>query len=206
MTDLVADVIALADGAGAERFHLVGHDWGGIVAWYLAARQPERLITMTSLSTPHPAAFQAALLRSTQALKSYYVLAFQIPELPEFTMLSFGGKGLRRALRKSGLEEQLIDHYLAALRQPGALTAALNYYRALPLGGRRAVRCGDITVPTMYVWSTNDVALGRTAAELTGHHVTGPYRFEVLDGVSHWIPEEAPEAVTTFLLEHLGGH
>jgi pimeloyl-ACP methyl ester carboxylesterase len=206
VAELVADVICLADTAGAERFHLVGHDWGGIIAWYLAARHPERLTTMSSLSTPHPAAFQASLLRSTQAMKSYYMLAFQIPALPEFAMMSGDGRGLRRALRKSGLADELVDQYLAALRHPGALTAALNYYRALPLGGRSAVRCGDITVPALYVWSTKDVALGRTAAELTARHVTAPYRFEILDGVSHWIPEEAPEAVTSLLLEHLGGH
>jgi len=84
------------------------------------------------------------------------------------------------------------------------MTGALNYYRALLLSARRALRCGDIAVPTLYVWSTEDTALSRRAAELTARHVTGPYRFEILEGVSHWIPEEEPAEVTRLLLEHFG--
>ena len=202
--ELVADVVALADAAGAERFHLVGHDWGGIVAWHFASAHPERLLTVTSLSTPHPGAFQESLIRSTQLLKSYYMLAFQLPGLPERSLLASDGKAFRRALRKSGLHDEAITRYLETLREPGAMTAALNYYRALLVSGRRALRCGDIAVPTLYVWSTEDTALSRRSAELTARHVTGPYRFEVLEGVSHWIPEEEPAEVTRLLLEHFG--
>lgn len=202
ITELVADVAALADAAGVERFHLVGHDWGGIVAWYFASTHPERLLTVTSLSTPHPLAFQGSLLHSRQLLMSYYMLVFQLPVLPERSMLARNAKGLRQALVKSGLHEEAISRYLETLRQPGALTAALNYYRAVPLAGRAAIRCGDIAVPAMYVWSTEDTALSRRAAELTARHVTGPYRFEILEGVSHWIPEEEPAEVTRLLLSH----
>ena len=202
--ELVADVVALADAAGAERFHLVGHDWGGIVAWHFASDHPERLLTVTSLSTPHPGAFQESLIRSTQLLKSYYMLAFQLPGLPERSLLASDGKALRRVLRKSGLHDEAITRYLEPLREPGAMTAALNYYRALPVSGLRTLRCGDIEVPTLHVWSTEDTALSRRGAELTARHVTGPYRFEVLEGVSHWIPEEEPAEVTRLLLEHFG--
>ena len=205
VTEVVADVLALADAAGADRFHLVGHDWGGIVAWYFAAAHPDRLLTVTSLSTPHPGAFQASLLRSRQLLMSYYMLVFQLPVLPERAMLARDGRGLRQALLKSGLHDQAISMYLETLRQPGALTAALNYYRAIPLGGAAALRCGDIRVPAMYVWSTEDTALSRRAAELTARHVTGPYRFEILEGVSHWIPEEEPAEVTRLLLSLFEG-
>jgi len=204
MAELVADVLALADAAGADRFHLVGHDWGGAIAWYVAAQHPDRLLSLTSLSTPHPAAMQSAMLRSAQGLKSYYMLAFQLPGIPERALLARDGKAFRRSLEKSGLHDRAIDDYLEILRQPGALTAALNYYRAIPLGGRKAARCGNSVVPTLYVWSTEDIALGRRAAELTARHVTGPYRFEILEGVSHWIPEEEPAEVVRLLLEHFG--
>lgn len=204
-TELVDDVLALADAAGADRFHLVGHDWGGIVAWHVGGLHPDRLRTLTVLSTPHPRAFARSLLRSPQALRSWYVLAFQVPGLPERSMLANDGAPLRRALRSSGLDAPAADTYVAAMQQPGAMTAALNWYRALPLGARATAALPSITVPTCYVWSTGDTALDRAAAEATGRYVTGPYRFEVLDGVSHWVPEEAPERVTAMLLEQFRG-
>jgi pimeloyl-ACP methyl ester carboxylesterase len=89
------------------------------------------------------------------------------------------------------------------LTQPGAMTGALNWYRAADPG--LVAGLGPITTPTLYVWSTWDPALGREAAEATAQHVDGPYRFEVLEGVSHWIPEEAPDSLNAFLLEHLAG-
>lgn len=200
--ELVLDVIALADMAGVRRFHLVGHDWGGVVAWCLAASHPHRLRTLAVLSTPHPRALAESLTRSLQPLRSFYALTFQLPLLPERVLLAAGGAVLRTALSGSGLPADVADRYVAAMRQPGALTAALNWYRAAGRAAGTLASTPAISVPTLYVWSSNDAALGRTAAERTARHVTGPYRFVELDGVSHWIPETEPEHAAQLLADH----
>ena len=198
---LVGDVLGFADALGVERFHLVGHDWGGAVAWQVAGRHPERLRTLTSLSTPHPAAFRRSIQDGEQRDKSSYMLFFRSPEAEPF-FLDNDAAGLRALYTASGLADDAVEEYVRVLTQPGAMTGALNWYRAAHVGLVEGL--GPITTPTMYVWSTHDPALGREAAEATAAHVEGPYRFEVLDGVSHWIAEEAPDALNTLLLEHLG--
>jgi pimeloyl-ACP methyl ester carboxylesterase len=203
MTELVGDVLVLADQAGVDRFHVVGHDWGGAVAWALATDHADRLRTLTVLSTPHPGAFLRAAVTSGQAFRSWYMGLFQIPRLPEWLTLAGDGRVALSAMRRSGLSEERAREYLEAMKEPGALTGALNWYRALPYEASAVRDAKAVTVPTLYVWSTGDVALGRKAAELTARFVSGPYRFEILEGVPHWIPEEAPDAVVRLLLEHL---
>jgi len=203
---LADDIIALADAAGAEKVHVVGHDWGAGVAWAVAADHPDRVHSVTSMATPHPRAMVRAIATSSQSLKSWYMVLFQLPFLPE---LSFGPAqaSMRRSLRKSGLLDDRIDDYFAVLTQPGAATGALNWYRALPFGPQPMT--GTILVPALYIYGTSDFALGRTAADLTARYVAGPYRYEVLDGVSHWIPEEVPETVAELVIDHArryGGH
>lgn len=196
------DVLALLDAAGLEQAHVVGHDWGAVVAWALGAWHPARVRTLTALSVPHPAAMSKAVLVSTQGIRSSYVGAFQLPVLPERLLLAGGGVALRRLLRQSGLPEADADHYVGRMREPGALTAALNWYRALPWSAREPV--GRIRgVPTLHVWSTGDVALGRTATEATRQFVDAPYRLEVLDGVPHWIPEVAAERTAELVTAHV---
>lgn len=201
---LIADVLGIADDMGGHTFDLVGHDWGGAVAWYLAGRYPARLRTLTVVSTPHPLAFANALASSgDQQNRSTYVGFFrQDGNVAEAAMLDNDAQGLRNLYAGSGLSFDDAEEYLRVLTQPGALTAALNYYRATSFTS--ASEIGPITTPTMYVWSTGDAALGRDAAEATGQFVDGPYRFEVLDGVSHWIPERASDALNTLLLSNLG--
>ena len=202
MAHLVADVVAVADRLGADRFDLVGHDWGGAVAWQVAARHPERLRTLAVVSTPHPAAFAKALRSGgDQAERSAYMGFFRQVGTAEEALCADGGAGLRRLFERSGLDGDAADEYVRALGEPAAMTAALNWYRAADIGDVRTM--GPVTTPTLYVWSTDDVALGREAAEATADHVEGPYRFEVLEGGSHWIPEEAPEELNRLLLEHL---
>jgi len=199
---LVADVLALADEAGAERFHIVGHDWGGAVAWYAAMWHPERVKTMTSLATPHPTALSRSFVTSTQLLRSWYFLFYQLPRLPEWTATSsFGRSRFRDTLVRSGLPEDKLDAYMQVLEEPGALTAAINWYRAVPF--TPPTRQVPVTVPTLYVYGTRDLALGSKAADLTGRYVTGPYRYERLDA-SHWMPEEVPDVVTKLIIEHIG--
>jgi pimeloyl-ACP methyl ester carboxylesterase len=144
-----------------------------------------------------------SMVRSSQALHSWYMVMFQVPGLPERILLAGDGRLFRRSMLQSGLAPDAVESYYRVLRQPGALTAALNWYRALPFSLRDRQQA-PITMPTLYVWSTKDVALGRTAAELTASCVSGPYRFEVLDGVSHWIPEEVPDTVVRLVLDQVG--
>jgi pimeloyl-ACP methyl ester carboxylesterase len=195
----VEDVIGLADRLGADRFHLVGHDFGGFVAWDVASMHPERLLTLTVVSTPHPAPMAKSILEGgEQRERSSYMLFFRSPDAEPF-FLDNDAAGLRSLYQASGLSE--FDEYVRVLTQPGAMTAALNWYRAVDRS--TAMKMRPITTPTLYVWSTNDPALGREAAEATADQVAGFYRFEVLDGVSHWIPEQAPEALNELLLDHL---
>jgi pimeloyl-ACP methyl ester carboxylesterase len=201
--ELVADVLALADAAGADRFHLVGHDFGASVAWSTAALHADRVLSLTAVSVPHPQAFTRAMRRSVQALKSWYMVPFQLPALPERAMLAGGGRMLRRTLESSGLPPALAARYVERLREPGALTAALNWYRALL---PRPTVVGDVDVPTLYVWSTGDRFITSTAAYECGRHVVAPYRFEVLEGVSHWVPAEAPDRLAAAILAHLAEH
>ncbi|MEY2419600.1 MAG: hypothetical protein QOG90_2280 [Actinomycetota bacterium] len=192
---LARDVLALADAAGAERFHVVGHDWGGGVAWQLAASHADRLRTATSLATPHPRAMVKSMLRG-QIFKSWYMLMFQLPVVPELGMKN---TRFTRQLVASGLPEEYVDEYARLMAEPGAARGALNWYRAVPLSPPSGI--GDVTIPTMYVYGTDDFALGRRAADATRDHVTGPYRYEVMEGVSHWIPEEIPETVAQLILD-----
>ena len=204
MQETVADVAALADAAGLGRFHLVGHDWGGFVAWGAGTVLADRLTSLTVVSTPHPRAFVEAMPRG-QVLRSWYMGVFQLPVVPERMLLRGGSKGLAQVLVRGGLDAEAARRYATRLAEPGALTGALNWYRALPYN-LKAGPVPAVTVPTLYVWSDKDVALGRWAAERTARYVSGPYRFVELSGISHWIPEEAPEALVDALLPHLAAH
>ena len=195
---LVDDVIAIADRLGVERFSVVGHDWGAVVAWHVAGRHPDRVRTLTALSVPHPVAFATALASTDddQRRRSAYISFFREVGTAEDALLA---GGLAAMLRASGYPLDVLD-VVDRMSEPGALTAALNWYRAMDAG---LAAVPNITVPTLYVWSTADVALGREGAEATTDHVDAPYRFEVLEGVSHWIPEEVPDVLNRLLLEHL---
>ena len=199
---LVGDVLALADAAGADSFHVVGHDWGGAVAWNVAMWHPDRLRTVTSIATPHPAAFRRALLTSSQLLRSWYFLMFQLPRVPEWVATSKRGRPrFRQAFLRSGLSEDKLDEYLAVFDDPDAPTCIFNWYRGVAFTPP-ADMSHTVTVPTLYIYGARDVALGSKAAQLTANHVSGPYRYEHLDQASHWIPEEAPDTVVRLLLEH----
>lgn len=200
---LVADVLAVADELGGHRVDLVGHDWGAAVAWHVAGRYPERLRTLTAVSVPHPAAFVDVLTGGSadQAWRSAYIAALRLPGA-EKVLLIDDAAALRAVFTASGFDDaEAVDEYVALLSQPGALRAAVDWYRGA--SAEDVADLGSVATPTMYVWSDGDVALGREAAERTAGHVEGPYRFEVLAGVSHWIPEAAPAELNRLLLEHL---
>lgn len=201
MAAIVGDAAAVADKlAGQKKFHLVGHDMGGLVGWAFASAHPQRLHSLTVLSTPHTSAFlEARASDPEQKKKSAYIDFFRLPgHVAEQQLLCNDAETLR-AVYEGKVPAAIVDENVRRLGEPGALTAALNWYRALGHGPQP----GPIEVPTLYVWSTADLALGATAAHATGRHVTGPYRFEILEGRSHWLPEEAAADIAPLLLDHL---
>lgn len=205
VSELVEDVLAIAATMQLPRVDLVGHDWGGIVAWIVASRCPDLVRSLTVVSTPHPGALAQTLRAGDpdQVARSAYVGFFRRPEEAERILLGDDGMGggLRTMLVATGLGGSLVDEYVALMREPGAMTAALNWYRALQASDMEGL--APIVVPTLYVWSTGDAALGRKAAEATAEFVAGRYEFVVLEGVSHWVPEEAPAQLGRLLLAHL---
>ncbi|MFE9773585.1 alpha/beta fold hydrolase [Streptomyces sp. NPDC005931] len=196
---LVEDVLTLTEELGWTSFDLVGHDWGGAVAWWTADAHPDRVRTLTVVSTPHPGALATTLRTDPdQRERSRYMLDWRETPATEERMLANNADKLRAAYAGK-IPQDNAEAYVRHLSQPGALTAALNWYRA----GRPEGAIGVIDVPTLYVWSTEDTAFGPAAARETGRWVSGPYRFEILEGVSHWVPEEAPETLSRLLGEHL---
>ncbi|WP_408648966.1 alpha/beta fold hydrolase [Streptomyces poriticola] len=199
---LVDDVVAISEELGWAVFDLVGHDWGGAVAWWTAHAHAGRVRTLTVVSTPHPGALATALRTDQdQRERSQYMIDWRETPATEERMLADDARGLRAAYAGK-VPRASADAYVRHLSQPGALTAALNWYRA----GRPDGAIGVIDVPTLYVWSTGDSAFGPAAAQETERWVLGPYRFETLQGVSHWIPEEAPGTLSRLMLEHLQAH
>ena len=204
LNELVGDVVALIDAAGVERVHLVGHDWGGGVAWMVAALRPDRLHTLTVVSAPHPRAVVNAIFTSRQLLQAWHIGFFQLPWLPEVALRARGGRFAVALLKRSGLGDELARAYAdQLLDDPGRLVGALRWYRAMPLDISIGRRAGAITVPTTYVGSTDDAAIGRRAAQLTSRWVTGPFDFKVLEGVSHWVPEQVPEELAGYILQRI---
>jgi pimeloyl-ACP methyl ester carboxylesterase len=196
---LVGDVLNICDTLGVEQVHLVGHDWGAIVAWVVAARHPERVQTLTVVSVPHPEAFADAYAspESKQREMSSYIDVFRAPgDAGERMLQGDTGEGLRRMFEHVGLEPAAAEEHDSVHSEPGGLTAALHWYRATHPTKMRGVP--PVAVPTLFVWSTEDPAISREAA-----HVTGPFSYVVLEGVDHWVPELAADRLNDLLLEHL---
>ena len=202
---LMDDAMAIAAAAGyGARFHLVGHDWGGSIAWGLADRHHERLASLTILSRPHPNAFNRALqlVDGEQASRSRHHKAFLEPDAAD-VVLADDCKWLRDRLTANGVPNDAIERHLAVLGNKDAMEAALAWYRA-----RGAIRgpLGPIRVPTLYIWGDADDTVGRVAAEGTRDFIAAPYQFEVLPGVGHFAADQAPERVSELLLAHIEAH
>ncbi|NGP05411.1 alpha/beta hydrolase [Rhodococcus sp. 14C212] len=198
---LVGDVIGLLDATGIGRAHLVGHDWGAAVAWQVAARHPDRISTLTAVSVPHLAAYGWALREDAdQQARAAYIKLLRQEGKAEHVLLEDDARRLR-VMYGDRVSPASIDEYVRVLSEPGALTAALNWYRAMT---REFSGLAPVRVPTTYVWSTEDSALGRAGAERCGEFVDAPYEFVVLDDVSHWVPEEAPDALAKAILARIG--
>ncbi|WP_024746348.1 alpha/beta fold hydrolase [Levilactobacillus namurensis] len=192
---LAADIIGLLDTLQLQRVHLVGHDWGGQLAWKIAQWYPQRIKQLTVVATPHPKAMLWAYRHSTQLFRSAYVGLFQVPQLPERVVAQY----LRRFLRCSGLNATEASRLSQKFQRPAKLTGPLNWYRALFLRDQPATPDDQIHVPTVFVWGQHDAFLGAAAAEKTADFIAAPYHFMVVNG-GHWLPEERPELVAHAIL------
>ncbi len=199
---LSADVIAVADATGMDRFHLIGHDWGAGVGWSIVLGQPTRLLSWTGLSIAHPAAFTDALANDPdQQARSSYFLFFRTPLLPE-TVFTFNGLQILMSFygEMSRLQR---DEYFSVFSEPGALTSGLNWYRAMnqSLTGGDEIE-SDVSIPTLFIWGNNDGAVGRVAVESMAQYMKGPYLEIELDA-GHWLMVDYPAEVTDAVLDHL---
>ena len=203
---LIDDVLELAAACGHQdgKFHLVGHDWGGQVAWGVADRHPERLASLGILSRPHPTAFLKALQApdGDQKHSSRHHAAFLNADTARL-LLEDGARRFRRNLSAAGVLPAAVKDYLSVLGTPEAMEAALAWYRSQ--AGLRA-KLGKIKVPTLYIWGDADATVGPMAAEGTAEQVSGPFRFEVLRGIGHFSTDQAPIQVGELLLQHLAAH
>lgn len=201
---LVEDVLALIAAAGARETLLLAHDWGAVLAWTIALDHPDRISRLVIMNVPHPARFAAEFWRSGQFLRSWYIFFFQLPALPEYLLGRNGAAALARALRSSTRHPECftdadLDIYRQNALRPGGLTAMINWYRALARsGGLRRRRYPPIEVPTLMLWGDADVALDIRTALGTEAYVRN-LTFRRLEGVSHWVQQEAPESVNAML-------
>ncbi|HWC79115.1 MAG TPA: alpha/beta hydrolase [Pseudonocardiaceae bacterium] len=190
----VADMTTILDAVGVSAAHVVGHDWGAVVAWSLAATQPDRVRTLTALSVPHPGA-RRTLRQSEMA---WYQLFFQFEGVAEATIQADDFAWLRWLMRGG---EGDFDRYVVDLARPGALTASLNWYRAnlAPRPPGSAPRLPAVAAPTMGIWSDGDHFLDGERMAASGEFVIGKWRHEVISGASHWIPVDAPDRLNELL-------
>ncbi len=194
LAEAVGDVLAIATELGAETFHLAGHDLGGIVAWELACRHPERVRTLTVASTPHLAPFAQAILDGSAERLPPFEL-FRQPGVAEQLMLADDAAVLRQAY--AGLTPEAIEKYVQCFSAPGVLSATLAYFRAFDFGAW--LELPSCTPPTLFVWGRDDPFLAASTASETREHVSGTFREEVLDGVGHWVPELAGKRVSELM-------
>jgi len=202
LPNLTADVGAIFDALGARRRLLIAHDWGALIAWAFAIGKVRPLDGLIIMNVPHPVVFQEVYRRSAEQRKrSWYAVFFQLPWLPEWALTRNGAHAVGEAFRgmavdKSRFPDEVLAHYRANALKPGAMTAMVNYYRAnaSELNRWKRVDCPPIDVPTLMVWGEEDTALG---IELTEGYegLVRDFTLHRLPGVSHWVQQEAPEAV-----------
>jgi epoxide hydrolase 4 len=214
MSRLVADVVGLVEASGEERVTLVGHDWGGAVAWATATRRPDVLERLVILNCPHLETLARGLRHPRQAPRSLYFLYFQLPGLPERSLRALNARGLRMtlrgaALRRDSFSDEDLRRYVQALTRPGGLRGPINYYRAAARSTVRQSRGTDedrprrIDLPVLVLWGEQDVALRPELAEPPPSAVSDA-RVVRLPDAGHWVHLDAAEAVNAELLAFLG--
>jgi len=200
---LVDDVFAVATAVGMQQFHLVGHDWGAAVGWAAAIARPEPLLSWTSLSIPHISAFSDALANDEdQRRRSRYMLFFRTPWLPE-AMFTFNHLALMNDVMYRDMSVPQRAEYNAVFAEPGALTAALNWYRAP--GAFAPGIVPKVQLPVLFIWGNQDPAVGRAAVDAQRSYIEGPFEFHELNA-GHWLMEQQSDQVDSFILQFLRAH
>ena len=200
---LVDDVFAVATAAGMQQFHLIGHDWGAAVGWAAVIARPEPLLSWTSLSIPHIAAFSDALANDEdQRRRSRYMLFFRMPWLPE-AMFTFNHLALMNDAMYRDMSEPQRAEYNAVFAEPGALTAALNWYRAP--GAFASGIVPKVRLPVLFIWGNQDPAVGRAAVDAQRNYIEGPLEFRELNA-GHWLMEQQSDQVDSLILEFVRAH
>ena len=208
LDNLADDVVSLAESYGRSRFRLVGHDWGASVAWWTATRHPGRLERLVAINAPHPAIWRWSMSKDpVQRKKSSYVRFLRLPILPELIIAAGNYRALARAFASStnpaAFSQDVMARYHAAWAQPGALTAMLNWYRALFVQDLPWPAPRSILAPTLVLWGEKDVFAGVDLAEASLALCTTA-RLHLLPNATHWSPHDEPEAVQAELLKFLG--
>ncbi|MEO0532794.1 MAG: alpha/beta hydrolase [Cyanobacteria bacterium P01_A01_bin.123] len=210
---LSQDIYGLIRGLGYQKAHIVGHDWGGTIAWHLAHSLPQSLNRLAILNAPHPQRFRRELLSNLdQFRRSWYLLALQIPELPEWLLQQNLGSFLtnlfqQQCVRKGAFSSENTALYQAALQKPGALTAAVRHYRQFLSPQSWLSYLGKITnpidVPTLVLWGEEDTLLSHSLLEGTERFVSAPFQIKRVPDCGHWIQQEVPQTVNRELLQFL---
>lgn len=201
---LVSDVLAVADAVGAAKFHLMGHDWGSAVGWATVLAHPDRILSWTGLSIPHPIAFSDALENDPdQQSRSRYFSLFTTPMVPEL-LFSFNKQVLLRSAYE-GMAPAAIEEFTGVFAEPRALSSALNWYRAM--GSRRdaAAAGAETSVPTLFFWGNLDSVVARGSINGQAQYMIGPYKEIELDG-DHWLLSSHASSITPEVLAHIGNN
>lgn len=202
---LALDIFELLDAASVQKAIVVGHDWGGIIAWRFAMDYPDRVSKLVILNAPHPAQQRAGFFMPRQWLKSWYIAAFQMPYLPELLMAKNArviAEGLREsAVRREAFSDAELDAYARAIAEPGAMHAAINYYRSLARDGFW-LPVKTIDMPTLMIWGEEDIALSKELTYGTERCVRD-FRIRYVRHCGHWVQIEAAEEVNETLLDFL---
>lgn len=202
---LVEDVAGMIDAAGAEETLLVSHDWGSIIAWQVAIRKTRPLERLVVMNLPHPACFVRELRKWNQLKRSWYMFAFQLPIVPEWSLVRNNAAIVAKsftdmAIDRSRFPKEITDEYRRSAQEPGTARAMVNYYRAL-FRAKLSVtnpKPGTVDTPTLMIWGANDEALSNANTNGTENYVKD-FTLRMIPNVSHWVQQEAPEKVNATL-------
>ncbi|KUG24626.1 alpha/beta hydrolase fold [hydrocarbon metagenome] len=195
LENIIGDVTALMDLLGINQVPVVGHDWGAVIGWILAIRHPERVERYVAISVGHPRAYRSDFI---QKLRSWYAVLFQIPFLSELGISAIDWF----LLRKLTGNHAETNNWISDLSRNGRLTAGLNWYRA-NFSRILSEDFPNVKVPVFGIWSSGDIFLSRGQMLKSAAYVDGPWRYDMIDGASHWIPLDVPERLNHLLLEYL---